>query len=93
MGSARSLCQCLLVKLRFVWFLLRAVLESSRPRVQVRSDSEFRRTWLQQVGCCADSSFTSGISVTGRGLVARSDGKKGREVGSYECGVDRISQR
>ena len=65
----------------------------SEPGVQVGSDSEFGQTWLQQAGRCADSSFVSGISVTGRGLIARSDGEKGREVGSYECGVGRISRR
>ena len=27
-----------------------------------------------------------------RGLVVRGDGKKGREVGSYECGVGRVSR-
>ena len=72
--------------------LLRAVPELSGPRVQVGLDLEFGRTWLQQAGCCADSSFTSGISVAGRGLIARSDGEKGREVGSYECGVESISR-
>ena len=69
------------------------MLELSRPRVRVGSDSEFGRTWLQRAGRCADSSFVSGILVVGRGLVARSDGKKGREVGSYECRVDSISRR
>ena len=64
----------------------------SEPGVQVGSDLEFGWTWLQRVGRCADLSFASGISVMGRGLIARSDGKKGREVGSYECGVGRISQ-
>ena len=73
--------------------VLRAVPGLSEPRVQVGSDLEFGRTWLQRAGCCADLSFTSRISVVGRGLVARSDGKKGREVGSYECGVGRISQQ
>ena len=63
------------------------------PEARVGSDSEFGRMWLQRVGRCADLSFASGISVAGRGLVVRSDGKKGREVGSYECGVDRISRR
>ena len=65
----------------------------SKPGVQVGSDLEFGQTWLQRVGCCADSSFASRISVVDRGLVARGDGEKGREVGSYECGVGRISQR
>ena len=73
--------------------LLRAMPELSKPGVQVGSDSEFGWTWLQQAGRCSDSSFASGISVAGRGLVARSDGEKGREVGSYKCGVDRISWR
>ena len=67
--------------------------ELSEPSVWVGLDSEFGRMWLQRVGCCADSSFMSRISVTGRGLVARGDGEKGREVGSYECRVDRISRR
>ena len=64
--------------------------ELSGPWVRVRSDSEFRRTCLQRAGHCADSSFVSRISVAGGGLIARSDGKKGREVG-YECRVDSIS--
>ena len=63
----------------------------SKPRVRVGSDSEFGQTWLQRAGRCADSSFASRISVVDRGLITRSDGKKGREVGSYECGVGRIS--
>ena len=66
--------------------------ELSGPVVRVGSDSEFGQTWLQRAGHCADSSFASVISVAGRGLVMRSDGKKGREVGSYECGVDSISR-
>ena len=74
-----------------VGLMLHAVLELSRPGVWVGSDSEFGRTWLQRVGCCADSSFASGISVAGRGLVTMSDSEKGREVRSYECGVDSIS--
>ena len=73
--------------------MLRAMPGLSKPGVQVGSDSEFRRMWLQRAGRCADSSFVSRISVAGRELVTRSDGKKGREVGSYECGVGRISQR
>ena len=43
-----------------------------------RSDSEFGWTWLQRAGCCADSSFSSRISVTDRGLIARGEGGKGR---------------
>ena len=66
--------------------------ELSGPRVRVGSDSEFGRTWLQP-GRCADLSFTSGISVAGRGLITRSDSEKGREVGSYKCGVDSISRQ
>ena len=65
----------------------------SEPGVQVRLDSEFRRMWLQQAGRRADSSFSSRISVTDRGLVARGDGEKGREEGSYECGVGSVSWR
>ena len=64
----------------------------SEPGVWVRSDSEFGRTWLQRAGRCADSSFSSRISVTDRGLVARGDSEKGREVGSYECEVGRVSR-
>ena len=75
------------------FIVLRAMPGLSEPGVQVGSDSEFRRTWLQRAGHCADSSFASRISVTDRGLVARSDGEKGREVGSYECGVGRISRQ
>ena len=71
--------------------VLCAMPELSGPRVWVGSDLEFGWTWLQRVGCCTDLSFASGISVVGRGLIARSDGEKGREVGSSECGVDRIS--
>ena len=71
--------------------LLRAMPGVSEPGVRVRSDLEFGRTWLQRAGRCANSSFTSRISVVGRGLVARSDGEKGREVGSYKCRVGRIS--
>ena len=77
----------------YEWGLLRAVPGLSEPGVRAGSDSEFGRTWLQQTGRCADSSFASRISVADRGLVARGDGEKGREVGSYECGVGRISQR
>ena len=65
----------------------------SEPGVQVGSDSEFGRTWLQRVGRCTDSSFVSGISVAGRGLVMRSDSEKGREVGNYECRVGRIDRK
>ena len=72
--------------------MLRAVLGLSEPGVQVGSDSEFERTWLQRVGRCADLSFSSRISVMDRGLVARGDGGKGREEGSYECGVGSVSQ-
>ena len=64
----------------------------SEPGVWVELDSEFGWMWLQQVGRCANSSFSSRISVAGRGLVARGDGEKGREVGSYECGVGRVSR-
>ena len=71
--------------------VLHAMLGLSEPGIQVGSDSEFGQTWLQRAGRCADSSFVSRISVAGRGLVARSDGEKGREVGSYKCGVGRIS--
>ena len=63
----------------------------SEPGVWVGSDLEFGQTWLQQVGHCADSSFLSRISVTDRGLVARGNGGKGREEGSYECGVGSVS--
>ena len=73
--------------------LLHAVPGLSEPGVRVGSDSEFGRTWLQRVGRCADSSFSSRISVTDRGLVARGDGEKGREEGSYECGVGSVSRR
>ena len=76
------------LKLRLV---LRTVPGLSEPGVRVGSDLEFGWTWLQQAGRCTDLSFASRISVTGRGLVTRSDGEKGREVGSYECGVGRIS--
>ena len=72
--------------------MLHAVPGLSEPGVQVGLDSEFEWTWLQRVGRCADSSFVSRISVMDRGLVVRSDGEKGREVGSYECGVGRISR-
>ena len=72
--------------------LLRAVPGLSKPGVRVGSDSEFRRMWLQRAGRCADSSFLSRISVTDRGLVARGNGEKGREVGSYECRVGRVSR-
>ena len=64
-----------------------------RARGRVGSDSEFGRTWLQRAGRCADSSFSSRISVTDRGLVVRGDGGKGREEGSYECGVGSVSRR
>ena len=64
----------------------------SEPGVRVGSDSEFGQTWLQRAGCCADLSFSSRISVMDRGLVVRGDGKKGREVGSYECRVGRVSR-
>ena len=73
--------------------MLHTVPGLSEPGVRVGLDSEFGWMWLQRAGRCADSSFASGISVAGRGLVARSDGEKGREVGSYECGVGRISWR
>ena len=73
--------------------LLHAVPGLSEPRVWVGSDSGFGRTWLQRAGRCANSSFVSRISVAGRGLVTRSDGEKGREVGSYECRVGSISRR
>ena len=52
----------------------------SKPGVRVGSDLEFEQTWLQRAGRCADSSFSSRISVTDRGLVTRGDGEKGREV-------------
>ena len=73
--------------------MLRTVPELFGPGVRVGTDSEFRRMRLQRAGHCADLSFASGISVAGRGLVVRSDGEKGREVGSYKCGVDSISWR
>ena len=73
--------------------VLRAMLGLSEPRVQVGSDSEFGRTWLQQAGRCADSSFSSRISVTDRGLVTRGSGGKRREEGSYKCGVGSVSRR
>ena len=73
--------------------VLHAVPGLSEPGVQVGSDSEFRRTWLQRAGRCADLSFSSRISVTDRGLVARGDGGKGREEGSYECGVGSVSRQ
>ena len=73
--------------------MLRPMPELSEPGVRVGSDLEFRRMWLQRAGRCANSSFMSGISVTGRGLVARSNGEKGREEGSYECGVGSVSWR
>ena len=41
--------------------LLRTVPELPGPRVWVGSGFGFRRTWLQQAGRCADSSFVSGI--------------------------------
>ena len=63
------------------------------PGVRVGSGSGFGWTWLQRVGRCADSSFSSRISVTDRGLVARGDGEKGREEGSYECRVGNISRQ
>ena len=74
-------------------FLLRTVLGLSEPGVRVGSDSEFGQTWLQRVGRCANSSFSSRISVTDRGLVARGDSGKGREEGSYECGVGSASRQ
>ena len=64
-----------------------------RARGQVGSASEFGRTWLQRVGRCADSSFSSRISVTDRGLVARCDGGEGSEEGNYECGVGSVTRR
>ena len=64
------------------YLLLRAVPGLSEPGVRVGSDSEFGRMWLQQAGRCTDSSFSSRISVTDRGLVVRGDGRKGREEGS-----------
>ena len=73
--------------------LLRTVPGLSKPGVRVGLDLEFGRTWLQRAGHCADSSFMSRISVTDRGLIARGDGERGREVGSYECGVGRVSRR
>ena len=73
--------------------MLRAVPGLSEPGVQVGSDLEFGRTWLQQAGRCADSSFSSRISVTDRGLIVRGDGEKGREEGSYECGVGSVSRQ
>ena len=72
--------------------LLRAVPGLSEPGVRVGSDSEFGRTWLQRAGRCADSSFLSRISVMDRGLIAGGDGEKGREEGSYECGVGSVSR-
>ena len=74
-------------------YLLRAVPGLSEPGVRVGLDSEFGQTWLQRAGRCADSSFLSRISVMDRGLVARGDGEKGREDGSYECGVGSVSRR
>ena len=73
--------------------VLRAVPGLSEPGVRVGLDSEFGRTWLQRAGRCADSSFSSRISVTDRGLIARGDGGKGREEGSYECRVGSVSRR
>ena len=76
-----------------LWELLCAMLGLSEPGVWVGSDSEFGRTWLQRVGHCANSSFSSRISVMDRGLITRGDGEKGREEGSYECGVGSVSWR
>ena len=73
--------------------VLRAMPGLSKPRVRFGSDSEFGWMWLQRAGRCADSSFLSMISVTDRGLVARGNGEKGREEGSYECGVGSVSRR
>ena len=73
--------------------VLRAVPGLSEPGVRVGSDLEFGQTWLQRAGRCADSSFSSRISVTDRGLVTRGDSEKGREEGSYECGVGSVSRR
>ena len=64
-----------------------------QARDRVGSASEFGRTWLQRVGRCADSSFSSRISVTDRGLVARCDGRKGSKEGNYECGVGSVTQQ
>ena len=64
-----------------------------RAQGRVGSASEFGQTWLQQAGRCADSSFSSRILVTDRGLVARCDGGKGSEEGNYECGVGSVTRR
>ena len=64
-----------------------------RAQGRVGSASEFGRTWLQRAGRCADSSFSSRISVTDRGLIAGCDGGKGSEEGNYECGVGSVTRR